>query len=187
MAEIGEATRLLQRLSSGEAGAGARLAELVYEELHALSEGMLRHQRPDHTLQPTALVNEAWLRLVKPPSGGWQGHEHFLAVAARAMRSILVDHARKKQTDRRGAGAQRVLLDESQLGFEERAYDLVALDDALEELAGVDPIAAKIVELRFFGGMTCPQVAEALSVSLSSVERTWRTSRAWLHAQIAGS
>lgn len=187
MSAESEATRLLKRMSDGEGAAEERLAELVYDELRGLSEGLFRNQRKDHTLQPTALVNEAWLRLIKPPAGGWDGHGHFLAVAARAMRSILVDHVRRKRADRRGAGAERVLLDESQLGFEERAFDLVALDDALSELAAVDAIAAKVVELRFFGGMTCPQVAEALSVSLTSVERSWRTSRAWLHSRIAGS
>ena len=134
-----QVTQLLQRLSSGDERAAHELMPLVYDELRALAAGVLRDDRRRHTLQPTALVHEAYLKLVGAEAPGWEGHRHFLGVAARAMRSVLVDHARRKHAEKRGGGAERLPLDEVVAAFEERAPDLLALDAALERLAAMDP------------------------------------------------
>lgn len=166
-------------------GAGAASADSLYRqlegELRRLAARQLDRQEPGHTLQTTALVNEAWLRLAPL---GYEGREHFLAVAARAMRSVLVDHARRKRADRRGGGAVRLELDEALVGFEAGAEDLVALDAALAELESADPTLASIVELRFFAGLSNPEVARVQGTSLRSVERGWRAARAWLRTRL---
>ncbi len=179
------ATVLLQRLSDGDKAAAAELVPLLHAELHRLAKGAMARTRAGHTLQPTALLNEAWLRLLESEGGQWSGREHFLAVATKAMRSILIDHARKRQSRKRGGGMQRVELDEVVLSLEDRAVDLLALNDALDELALADEALARIVELRFFGGLNNHEISSVTEMSLRSVERGWRSARAWLFQRIA--
>lgn len=174
-------TRLLERAHEGDGRAADELFSLVYEELHSMAVHRLRNQGPEHTLQPTALVNEAYLRVFR---GEWNNREHFRAVAARAMRSILVDHARRKRRQKRSAEGVRVLLDDLIVAFEERSGDLLGLDEALERLARIDPTAARLVELRFFGGQSMPEVAHSLGISLRSAQREWATARAWLREEL---
>lgn len=178
--EEGEATRLLLRLQAGDPGAGEALFDLVQAELRRLAGRYMRDQPAEHTLQPTALVNEAWLRLCGPDEVRFESRGHFLAVAARAMRSILVDHARARETQKRGEGHRPQPIDELLARVEERAHDLLALDAALERLERHDADLARIVVLRFFGGMTVDEVGEHLGVSGRTVDRGWRTARAWL-------
>jgi RNA polymerase sigma-70 factor (ECF subfamily) len=159
--------------------------ELVYAELRALAAAYARGQRPGHTLQPTALVHEAFVKLVEAPAGGWNDRAHFFAVAATAMRQVLADHARSRQARKRGGDWQRITLDGGELGQERDELDLVALDEALEELGRSDPRKLRVVELRFFGGLTAEEVARVLGVSLSTVESDWRTARAWLQIRLA--
>ena len=180
MARPGEATRILSRLRAGEAGAAEELAEIVYEELHRIASGAMARARPDHTLQPTALLNEAWLRLIGLEVD-WESRAHFLGVASRAMRSVLVDHARARAADKRGGNLERVELDEAFALFEQRSGDLLELEAALERLTNLDPDLARIVELRFFGGLSHPEVARVTGGSLRGVERGWRTARDWLY------
>ncbi|MCB9915042.1 MAG: sigma-70 family RNA polymerase sigma factor [Planctomycetes bacterium] len=156
---------------------GAELLQVAYAQLRELAERYLRRERIDHTLQPTALVHEAWLRL--EGDGAWRDRTHFFATAARAMRHVLVDHARARRRAKRGGGWARVELDPG-LGLDERELDLVDLDRALAELAARDERQAALVELRFFGGLAMPAVAEVLGVSLGTAERDWRFARAWL-------
>lgn len=180
------ATRLLRLLQSGNADAGDELLPMVYGELqHLASRALARGQ--GHTLQTTDLMNEAWLRLVQHSGSEWEGREHFLAVAARAMRSVLVDRARKRGTIKRG-GAPRAELDLDMVvdGLEARSDHLVRVDEALETLQRAAPELARIVEMRFFGGMSHGDIARALDVSLSTVERGWRSARAWLYAHLQG-
>ena len=182
-----QVTRLLERLRGGDAQAAERVYELLQAELRHLADREMRRQEPGHSLQPTALVNEAWIKLVGGDGRSYDNRGHFLGVAAKAMRSVLVDHARAKRAARRGGGALRVELDDALAAYEERAYDLVALDDALEALARVDERLARIVELRFFAGLEHGEVAEALGISLRTVERDWRTARAWLHERLVAA
>ncbi len=181
----GEVTLLLQRAREGDERAGEALLSLVHGELRRLAQSAFSSAPPGHTLQPTALVHEAWMRLARS-EGGWQDREHFYAVAARAMRSVLVDHARRRGALRRQAPGARVELDGVVASFEERAGDLAALDAALEELAARDQELARIVELRFFGGMQHPAIARVLGVPLRRVERGWSTARAWLLTRLGG-
>jgi len=183
--DFGEITLLLQRMNAGEDGASQRLFALLYTELHRQAERCMRAQPPGHTLQATALVNEAFLRVAGNRVTGWENRKHFLCTAARAMRSVLVDHARKKRRRKRGDGAGRVPLDSITLAFEERSTDLVDLDAALQRLEERDARAAQVVTLRFFGGRTMPQIAELLAVSVSTIERDWDISRAWLRRELA--
>jgi len=176
---------LLQRLSAGERDAADDLTPIVYDELHRLAQRALSGERPDHTLQATALLNEAWIRLVDAEQQGWEGRSHFLGVAAKAMRSILVDHARKRGTIKRGEARDRVTLDGLVLSMEDRAIDLLALEEAMVELEQFDPELARIVELRFFGGLKNPEIASAAELPLRRVERGWSTARAWLYQRIA--
>lgn len=154
---------------------------LVYDELHRMADRQMRRQRPDHTLQATALVNEAYIRVFGQE---WRDREHFLSVAARAMRSILVDHARKKATAKRTPGGERVALDDLTQTYEERAIDLVALDDALNQLSEVDPEMVRLVELRFFAGLTMEEAASFLNISPRKAQKEWCTARAWLRREI---
>ncbi len=179
-------TRLLGRLREGDARAGEELAPLVYAQLHTIAERAMTPGRPDHTLQPTALVNEAWIRVFR---GGrtFEGRTHFLSIAAKAMRSVLVDHARRRGAQKRTEGRKRLPLENVVLSFEERAIDLVNLEEALEELAAMDPPLAELVELHFYGGLTHEEVARLQGRSLRTIERSWRTARAWLLKRLEGS
>jgi len=178
-----EATRILSALTAGDEAEASALLELVYDELRGLAGGYLRSERADHTLQPTALAHEAWMRLVDQSRVQWQGRAHFLAVAAQAMRRILVDHARSKKRQKRGGAWQRVELDPELVQTAE-SLDLVALDSALEKLKALDARQAQVVELRFFAGLPVKEVAEVLGVSVGTVERDWRFASAWLAATL---
>jgi RNA polymerase sigma-70 factor (ECF subfamily) len=186
-----EATALLQRLSSGDAGASEPLFRLLYGELRATAQRAMRGERADHTLQPTALVNEAFLKLVEPsgapPEIEWESRAHFLGVAARAMRQVLVDHARKRRSDKRDSGRERLPLDADLVAFEASAIDLLALDEALAKLAAHDEELARLVELRFFGGLTVEETGKVLGLSVRQVEGAWITARAWLYRAVGGS
>ena len=182
-----QATRLLIDWSRGDQVAAERLMPLVYDELRMLARGYLQRERPDHTLQATGLVHEAYLRLVDQSTTTWQNRAHFFWVAAQAMRRILVEHARRHRAEKRGGAMDRVEFDEALLPAAGRNVDLLALDDALQELARLHPQQSQIVELRFFGGMTIEEVAEVLDVSARTVKREWRMARAWLRrAMLAG-
>jgi RNA polymerase sigma factor (TIGR02999 family) len=174
-------------MSKGEDGAASELLPLVYAELHDLASRYMADRRPGDTLQPTALVHEAYLKLVPAADGAqWRDHEHFLAVAATAMRSVLVDHARRRRAQKRGEGARPLPLDEALLlAFEERATDLLALEDALGRLAVESARASRVVELRFYGGLTAEETARVLGVTPRTVERDWHAARAWLHKALA--
>jgi RNA polymerase sigma factor (TIGR02999 family) len=181
-----DVTRLLARWHDGEPDALAELMPLVYRELHTLASHYLRHERPDHTLQPTALVNEAYLRLTGIRKADFQNRVHFFGAAAQAMRRILVDHARRHRANKRGDGIRHVDLDAaSNLGIDVR-LDLVALDEALEKLAEVAPQPAKVVELRCFGGLTIEEAGEFLGVAPVTVKRHWSFARAWLYRALSG-
>lgn len=183
-----EITRLLNEWSEGgrEGGEAAfkKLFPLVYDELRVMAAGYMRRERSDHTLQTTALVNEAYLKLISRSSATWQNRLHFFAVAAIVMRHILVDHARARATARRGGEIERVSLDEAAIITEERASELVALDEALKELAQLDARQAQIVELRYFGGLTLAETAEFLEISPDTVSRDWNSAKAFLYQRI---
>ena len=182
-----DATMFLRQIGDGDADAAQQLLPLVYEELRALAGGHFRRQRADHTLQPTALVHEAFVRLIDQTNAQYKDRSHFFAVAATAMRQILTDHARRKKADKRGGEWEKVSLDHvagSDRGAGLQTLDLVALDDALTELAQLDPRKHRVVELRFFGGLSVDEVAEVLAVSKTTVESDWRGARAWLSAQL---
>ena len=180
----GEVTLLLARSGSGDAEATSRLLELVHEELRALAGGFARGQRAGHTLQPTALVNEAFLKLVHGGPPAWNDRAHFLSVAATAMRQILTDHARARAARKRGGEWEKVSLSDLQLHAGGDEIDLVALDDALVKLSAFDPRKHRVVELRFFGGLTVEEVARVLDLSTTTVESEWRAARAWLAVRL---
>jgi len=181
----GEATQLLARLSGGDPGAADELLSLLYGQLREIAGRLMSDQRDDHTLQPTALVNEAWLKLAGPAQRtDWESQKHFLRVAARAMRSVLVDHARAMKTKKRGENALKLPLDEMLLEAEERVHDVLAFDEALTSLEAVDSELAQVVELRFFGGLTSEEVGRALGLSTPTIERRWRTARMFLRTSL---
>jgi RNA polymerase sigma-70 factor, ECF subfamily len=180
-----EITRLLVAWSDGDAAAFDLLMPHVYDELHRLARRYMSGERPGHTLQTTALVNEAYLRLVSWKDVQWQNRAHFFAVSAQMMRRILVDFARDKQYVKRGGGSVRVSLSDAASFAEERTTDLVALDDVLTALAKMDPRKAQVVEMRFFGGLTVAEVAGVLRVSEETVMRDWRLAKVWLLRQLA--
>jgi len=159
---------------------------LVYAELRRLASGYLRRENPAHTLQTTALVHEAYLRLVDQTRTDWKDRAHFMGVAAQLMRRVLVDHARTRLAAKRGGGALRVGLDENVAGGGERLADLLALDGALVRLAAMDPEQSRIVEMRYFSGLSIEETAEAMGVSPRTVKREWRSARAWLYSELAG-
>lgn len=177
-------TGLLASWRTGDSGAEAALLDAVYGDLHRKAAVLLRGERHGHTLQPTALVHEAYLRLVDQKHVDWQDRAHFYAIAARSMRRVLLDHARKRQTEKRGPGSKALSLDDAGELARERPEDFLRLDDALAELQRADPAAAHLVELKFFGGLTLEEIAEALQCSSSTVERQWRAARAWLRAEL---
>jgi RNA polymerase sigma factor (TIGR02999 family) len=170
----------------GDRQAGDEVAGLVYQELHRIASREMRHEREGHTLQTTALVHEAYLRLAGAELLEIQNRGHFFAVASQQMRRILVDHARSCRAQRRGGGALRVDLDKLQIGVAERSVDVLLLDEALGNLERLDPRAAKVVELRYFGGYTDKEVVEVLGVSLATVRRDWEFARTWLFDQMRG-
>jgi len=173
-------TQLLIEWRDGDETALDRLIPLVYEELRRLAHHYMRRERPGHTLQTTALVNEVYLRLVDHRGMRWQNRAHFYAVAAQAMRRILVDHARSRNYLKRGGDVKMIRLEEAATVVQKQAADLVALDDALSELAAIDPRKSQIVEMRYFGGMSVEETAEVLGVSPVTVMRDWSTAKAWL-------
>jgi RNA polymerase sigma-70 factor (ECF subfamily) len=178
-------TQLLVAWGEGDRAALDQLVPLVNSELRRLARSYMRGERQNHTLQTTALVNEAYLRLVDQKHVRWQNRAHFLAIAAQSMRRILVDHARRRQYQKRGAGVMQVTLAEAESLSNERGPDLVALDEALSELAKMDARRSQVVELRFFGGLSIEETAEALKVSPTTVERDWTIAKAWLHKELA--
>jgi RNA polymerase sigma factor (TIGR02999 family) len=184
MSQEPDVTQVLRDLSDGDGEAPARLMPLVYKELRRLSQAYLQGERPDHTLQATALVHEAYIRLVDWKNVSWQNRAHFFAVAAQVMRRILVDHARERNAEKRGGGTTKLSLDEAISFAQEKEVDLVALDDALQTLALLDDGQSRIVELRFFGGLTIEETAEALRISPATVKREWTLAKAWLHKTI---
>lgn len=185
MASPSEITRLLEDWSRGDRQALDTLMPIVHDELHRLARGYLARETPGHTLQPTALVNEAYLRLVGERNMQWQSRAHFIGVAAQLMRFILVDHCRRKRYQKRGGAAQRVTFDENLEVAVERSDELMALDDALTKLAGQDERKSRIAELRYFGGLSVEETAEALSISVATVMRDWRLTRAWLQRELS--
>lgn len=184
MATSDSVTELLARWSNGDSGARERLIPLVYDELRRLARQCLAGQKSNHTLQSTALVHEAYLRLVGSSSGGWNDRVHFFAVAAQTMRNILVDHARMKQAKKRGGNSITLVLDEELAIPKERAFDVIALDDALNGLAALDERQCRIVELRFFAGLSIEETSKALEISPATVKREWATARLWLLREI---
>jgi RNA polymerase sigma-70 factor (ECF subfamily) len=177
-------TQLLIAWREGDAGALEELMPLVYQELHRLAQRYLGREHRQHTLQTTALVHEAYLRLVNQQEVAWQDRIHFFAVAARVMRRILVDHARARHYQKRGAGARHVALDEALEVSDARAAEVVALDEALESLATFDERKSRLVELRFFGGLSIEETAEVLQVSPGTVMRDWTLAKSWLQREI---
>jgi RNA polymerase sigma factor (TIGR02999 family) len=186
MASSHDVTRLLKEWAQGDSSALDALTPLVYAELRRLADSYLRSESPGHTLQPTALVHEAYLRLVDRNAPDWQNRSHFYGVAAHLMRQILVDHARTRQAVKRGGQAIQVSLEEDLVVSRERDTDLVALDEALERLAALEPRKAQVVELRFFGGLSIEEIAKLLDVSDVTVRRDWQFAKAWLLRQLSG-
>ncbi len=180
----GDITLLLRRMDAGDAAAQEVLYVTIQGQLRELANDFVRGQPAEATLGTTALVNEAYLRLAGGPEGEWKDRRHFFAVAAMAMRSVLVDHARRKRAAKRGGDMERVPLDGLAAPFEERAGDLLDLDEALDELAALHARVAKVVELRFFGGLTCAEAGKVLGVSTATVEREWEFARAWLRERL---
>ena len=178
-----EVSRLLADCGDGDQAAFNQLLPLVYDELHRLASSYMSRERPDHTLQTTALVNEAYLRLADQRDARWQNRVHFFAVASKVMRQILIDHARRRTRVKRGGSQTRLSLDEAAILSDERAADLLALDEALTKLASVDARKSRVVELRFFSGLTIEEVAEVLKVNPKTVARDWAMARAWTSRQ----
>jgi len=185
-ADVHTVTQMLLRLDHGDADAVDRLLPVVYEELRQLARSKLRSEREDHTLNATALVHEAYMKLVDQTRVQWQNRAHFFSVAARAMRRILIDHAKARLAEKRGAGAAVATFYEDDVPRETKAEELIDLDDALRRLEVLDERQARIVEMSFFVGLTQPEIAEALGISVSTVERSWRLARAWLSRELRG-
>jgi len=179
-------TDLLKEWSAGDRRALDRLTPLVYEELRHQATRYLRRERPGHTLQTTALIHEAYLRLIDAKDVNWQSRAHFFAIAANLMRRVLVEHARRRDSDKRGGSQVRVQLDEALAVADETDVDLLAIDEALNRLTTIDPQQARVVELRFFSGLTVEETAAALGVSPKTVKRDWSVARAWLRREIGG-
>lgn len=186
MSERGEITELLAAMKGGDARAEARLMALMYQDLHGRAKAYMRRERRDHTLQPTALVNEAFLRLLRDSAVDLTSRAHFLAAASITMRQVLVDHARQRRAAKRQGHRIRVELGDFAAGAGPRD-DVLILDEALTQLAGCDPRQARVVELLFFGGLTEEEAAENLGLSSRTVKRDWRSARAWLQAQLRGA
>jgi RNA polymerase sigma-70 factor, ECF subfamily len=179
-----EVTLLLSELAKGNHAAESKLIPLVYDELRRMADRYMRREREDHTLQATALVHEAYLKLVEQHSVDWKSRAHFFGIAAQVMRRVLIDHARGHIREKRGGGQQIVPLDEALVFSPERSAAFLELDSALDRLAAMDARQAKIVELRFFGGLTVEEVAEILAISPKTVKRDWSVAKAWLHGEL---
>ena len=177
----------MDEIAAGKVNSVERLMNLVYDELHSLATRMLRRENPGHTLQSSALVNEAYMRLAKQQNIDWQGRTHFLAVGAQMMRRILVDHARGKKAEKRGGGWRRIQLHDDLRISNRESEDVIAVEEALEKLSKLDERQAKIVELRFYGGLTVEEVAEVLGVSKRTVEAEWTMIKAWMRRELSGN
>ena len=177
-------TELLVNWSNGDQEALNKLIPLVYDELHKLARRYLRRERPDHTLQTTALVHEAYLKLVDQREANWENRVHFFAVAAQLMRRLLVDYARRHCASKRGGDLFKLSLDEALVSSEEKDAELLALDEALDRLEDVDPQQSRVVELRVFSGLSLEETAQAMNISPRTVRREWSMAKAWLHQQI---
>jgi RNA polymerase sigma factor (TIGR02999 family) len=180
-----DVTRLLEEMNTGREHALEELLPLVYRELRRQAARYLRRERRNHTLQPTALVNEAFLKLVDQ-NVPWQNRAHFFGVAAQAMRRILVDHARTQQRVKRGGVSPKVTLDEAMIAAQERSIDVLALDEALGRLSALDERQARVVELRFFAGLSVEETADVMRISPATVKREWSMAKAWLHGELGG-
>ncbi len=178
-------TKLLQGWRGGDRAALDALVPVVYKELHRLAHCELRKERPDHTLQSTALVHEAYFRLVGQTLPQWESRTHFFAIAAQLMRQILVDYARRHRASKRGSGACMLTLDDAVVLPQRKDVDVVAIDDALNALAEVDPRQSRIVELRFFAGLSLQEISEVMGIATATVQRDWTAARAWLHREIS--
>jgi RNA polymerase sigma factor (TIGR02999 family) len=184
--ETHDITQMLIELTDGNSEVVNQILPHIYDELRRLAGSYLRRERTDHTLQPTALVHEAYMKLIDQKQVRWQNRAHFFGIAAQVMRRILMDHARKHKADKRGGEADKLPLEEGILVVSQgKSAELVALDDALNELAEIDPQKAKIVELRYFGGLSIEETAEVMGVSVPTINRQWRMAKAWLYGQIA--
>jgi RNA polymerase sigma-70 factor (ECF subfamily) len=181
--DTGDVTQLLKAMKTGDPSAAERLLPLVYAELHRLASSYMRRERQEHTLQATALINEAYLRLAREDVD-WQNREHFIGVAAHVMRRVLVDHARAHKAEMRGGGLKRVELEEGLAISEERSEEVLALDEALNRLTELNPRQARVVELRYFGGLSVEQIASVLSIAPRSVKRDWALARIWLFKEL---
>lgn len=179
-------SQLLQHWNAGEQKAAEELLPQVYQELHRIAAGLFRRERADHTLQATALVNEAYLRLVEQKRVAWQNRNHFYGVAACVMRRVLVDHSRERRRQKRGGGLRKVELTEALAVADPAQADLLDIDAALTRLAEIDPLKATLVELRFFGGLNLDEIADCLGVAPITVSRHWRRAKAWLYAELQG-
>ncbi|KAA6459549.1 sigma-70 family RNA polymerase sigma factor [Acidobacteria bacterium AB60] len=182
-----EVTLLLGQVAGGDQAAAPRLISLVYEDLRRLAGTYMRWERNSNTLQPTALVHEAYLRLVNQREVDWQGRTHFFSIAAQMMRRVLVDHARERLRDKRGGGAKPISLEDAVVLAPEQSLELINLNRSLERLTMVDPRQGQIVELRFFGGLSVEEVAQTLGVSSKTVQREWNVAKAWLHGDLKRS
>jgi RNA polymerase sigma factor (TIGR02999 family) len=188
MTQDADVTQLLQAWRKGDASAGERLLPLVYAELHRRAAAAMRREDAGHTLQPTALVHEAYMRLVDQRRGDWQNRSQFYGIAAQMMRRVLIDHAREHLAAKRGGGARQVTLSGVDAAADsDDAVEVLALHDALEKLTALDARQGQVVELRYFGGLSVEEVAEALGISPATVKREWATARAWLKRELAGS
>ncbi|QDV70433.1 RNA polymerase sigma factor [Rosistilla carotiformis] len=181
-----DVARSLQQIVDGDPTAADRLMPEVYDQLRRLAQSMLNQESPSHTLQPTALVNETYLRMADQTRVDWQGKTHFFAIGAKMMRRILVDHARGKNRHKRGGQSQRIPLSDDMRVTNQKDEDVLAIEDALAKLATLDPRQAQIVELRFYGGLTVEEVANVLGVSKRTVEAEWTMLRAWLRRELGG-
>ena len=179
------ATVALGRLRNGDQNAAQELFDLVYDDLRELAQSLMRHERSGHTLQATALVHEAYMRLFNEGQAEWQNRAHFLGVAARGIRQILVDHSRKRAAVKRGANPERVTTNEAPDWEQGAEFDLLELDDAMKRLSALDERQARVVELRFFGGLSVAEAAEVLAVSERTVKSDWQVARLWLHRELA--
>lgn len=179
-----DVTLLLVEASRGDRGAVDALLPHVYKELRRLAGGYMKREREGHTLDATGLVHEAYMRLVDQSRVEWQNRSHFFGIAATAMRRILVDHARARQADKRGGGIEHAEIVDDLVASDERGDELIAVDEALERLAVWDPVKSRVVELRFFGGLSIEECAEVMEVSVATVNRHWRMAKAWLHGEL---
>lgn len=182
----GEITQLLAEIREGNRTAESHLAALVYDDLHRMADRCMRRERPDHSLQATILVHEAYIRLVNQEDQNWQNRSHFFAIAARLMREILIDHARSRRAIKRGGPRPALRLDDVIVVSEDRLEEIIGIDKALTRLAEKDARLARIVELRFFGGLTEEEIGEVLGVTARTVKRDWRVAKAWLHGELSG-